>query len=501
MENSAIDVMGTTESRAAFTCETAAIEAAAAFLARRIVSRRSTVPILACVHVAADPAGFVTLTGTNLDQWASVKVAADVDSPGAFCVDAQALAGVLIKARKARDCVRIAERFEAARIDVTIGCNATRLAYLPADDFPLPPTMEIEGKGGLSRFTVPAAQWLADMAMLAPCMPTEEARYYLRGVALQARELAERDRLVMVATDGKAICAASRPIPAGAATLPDAIIPDGAVHAMLKGAKLASGDMVAIEHTTAQFSYGEARGYVGERFRFDMGRLVIWSKAVDGTFPQWDRIFGGEGEGDGQPALFPELLPGVPLPTMEKLAKAVDGAIAWEGCDFGLTGSVDNDPDVILGTYRNPDGDCAKRGFDYASEHGNGEVIGPDGVAYPVAFGKDAIHFSAGQLRALIGESCFETMAITLPDGRPAHILKWLWEDGASRFLTVGTDGRTFAGGEYVTRAEIEAGIVDHETTATPVDDRAAACGEHQTQDGILPGNAPCSASGGNPAL
>ena len=30
---------------------------------------------------------------------------------------------------------------------------------------------------------------------------------------------------------------------------------------------------------------------------------------------------------------------------------------------------------------------------------------------------------------------------------------------------------------------------------ATPVDDRAAACGEHQTQGGILPGNAPYSAS------
>jgi hypothetical protein len=43
------------------------------------------------------------------------------------------------------------------------------------------------------------------------------------------------------------------------------------------------------------------------------------------------------------------------------------------------------------------------------------------------------------------------------------HILKWLWDDGASRFLIVGKDGKApkslDAYREYITREEIEASL------------------------------------------
>ena len=40
-----------------------------------------------------------------------------------------------------------------------------------------------------------------------------------------------------------------------------------------------------------------------------------------------------------------------------------------------------------------------------------------------------------------------------------------------------------------------KAGLVDHETTATPVADRGNTFGDRQANDDILPGNTPCSAS------
>jgi len=87
-------------------------------------------------------------------------------------------------------------------------------------------------------------------------------------------------------------------------------------------------------------------------------------------------------------------------------------------------------------------------------------TIEGDGT-YPLAVNSGgAIHLTKDQVRAIVGESVFETMAVTLPDGKSAFVLRWCWEQGDSRFLTVRGDGRTFAGGVYVTRAEIEAGPV-----------------------------------------
>lgn len=451
MEHSNIAAEAATESRAAFSCDPAAIGEAATYLARRIVERRNTVPILSFVHVVVDVAGTVTLTGTDLDIWASVTVRAAVESPGHFCTDAQALADVMAKARKDKACreVVIAEEFgeqwngaAISRVTVKAGRGRYKLQHLPVDDFPHP-----FGEETLSAFTMSGAQLVQDLAALAPCMSSEETKYYLRGVALQAREMAGQQRLVMVATDGKAIGAASRPIPAGAETMADCILPAKAVTSLIAGAKLSGGaEVAAIE--------------IGARYAsVTMGPISLTSKLVDGTFPQWELIFVGSDE-ESQPALFPELLPGAPLPTMEKLAKAVDGVIAWEGSGFGLVGAVDNDPDVIFGTWRDPAGGCAKRNFHYTGNDAGatGEVFGPDGVTYPVAFSKDAINLSAAQLRALIGESCFETMEI--PGDPGCYILRWLWEEGDSRFLVVGRDGRIK--GEhrnYVTRAEIEAAM------------------------------------------
>lgn len=475
---------------AQFACDPKAAHDAARYLTRHITNQHNSVPILSTLHISADIAGSVTMTATNLDQWASVTITARVEVPGAVCIEAANFAdavGKLVKGGAWE--MRVTDhgpgetsfgRTEPHRVSVSAnGARAAfKLSAMLPDDFPLPPTMEIEGEPPLSRFTMPAGQFLADLATLAPCMSTEETRYYLCGVAMQAREMAGRDRLMLVATDGKALGAASRPIPAGAESLPDAIIPDAAVSAMHKAGKMVSGcETVAIAYADRVTQTGsDACGqYIGARFRFDFGALSIWSKAVDGTFPQWERIFDNAGEGaESQLALFPELLPGVPLPTMGKLEKGVPGGITWTPAPFGLVGTSNHDPNMIFSAWRDPSLSCAKRGFNYRSGFGYGEIIGPDGVTYPVAFSDRAIHLSAAQVRELIGESCFETMAVTMPDGTEAHILRWLWEDGASRFLTVRPDGRCFGAkdaetGRYVTREEIERGPIPVQADPIPV--------------------------------
>lgn len=578
-----IDTIETAEALPAFaefSFDPAAFEAAAAFLAKRLVEPRNTIPILSHLRIDASPAGSVTITGTDLDNWAAVTIAADVTSPGALCIDAGPLADALAKLRKGKVQIATLTQDSATAATVKGGRSRFALKALPTDDFPLPPTDELADAAPLSRFTVPAARFLADLAALAPCQSTEPTRYYLNGIALQVRNLAGRDRLTMTATDGHNIAVASRELPAGAEALPDIIASRKATALVGHAAKLASGaETVAIEFDPA----GRGAGVI----RFELGPVSIMAKAIDGTYPDWERVFdSGLAPTDGEPVMFPELLPGAPLQSMEKLAKAAKARIDWAPAAQGYLGTVPGDDGLLLGCLAMRDGACQHKGYSYdltghgeaqayllslaesrgltlpaefeakaaaiaeafgdeagtwdwnggtpyrarpfgqvnyngpslitrgervlgltvagtistvawtekvtdwealieretyhpaASEpiegsysivmpvNGPGKlasasaITGPDGVEYPVADNGSKIHLSAGQVRALIGESCFETMEITLPNGKAAHILRWLWDQGDSRFLTVRPDGRTFSGGVYVTRAEIEAGPV-----------------------------------------
>jgi DNA polymerase III sliding clamp (beta) subunit (PCNA family) len=457
MEHSAIDTAAAVEARAAFTCEPKALADAAAFLAKRIIERRNLVPILSYVRIAADLTGQVTLTGSNLDQEASVTIAAVVSSPGTFCADAYLLADMAAKARKDKDCwqVRIADSGEGRAV-IAARRGRFNVPTLPADDFPV-----ISLNGPLSAFTVPAGQFIADLAALSPCISTSETKYYLRGAALQVRTMAGRDSLVLAATDGFQMGLASRPIPAGASAMPDGIVPAAAVAALIAARKLDSlSDALSVESD-------------GTRLRFDLGAISITSKLVDGTFPDWTRVWGEDGPLapiDAQQCLFPDLLPGAPGVMLEKLEKAAPGKVAWSPAKEGQIGSVTGDDGLLFAVLNlTDDAACGKKGFTYGSEYGQGEIVGPDGFTYPVAFSDKAISLSASHVRALIGESCFETFAVTIaaPNGKMNHVhhvLQWLWDDGASRFLTVQANGRCWSGkdawrGEYLTRAEIEAAL------------------------------------------
>ncbi len=584
MENSAIETAGAIEARARFTVDGETIRAAAKLLAGKVVQRRNTVPILSFLHVAADPVGTVTLTANNLDQQASMTIAADVECPGAFCVEAANLADM------ARTLGKGAGKgwqlgFEDGEERATVHAGRTRLQItrLPVDDFPwlATPTADAEGdeSAPLSHsFTVPAAQLVADLATLAPCISKEQTRYYLCGVALQRGECDGEPRLIHVATDGHGMAIAARPIPDGAEELPDIIIPGDAVSAFLAAAKLDKG---ATEAARVSVDTSKGAGVIS----IDLGAFALCSKLIDGTFPDWRRVadLSAAPTDETDAPLFPDLLPGAPTAQMERQSKACPLSIEWQAGGTMFKGRCPDDAGLLFLAMRMRGLTCDKKGFNFAmSGRGEaraylealaqsagllapgdmrarvetmiedlGETFAPygratqetvsprltdegtlqefggrivgmtiagtvtrhawsecvedwetlskrwvthaetvepiegsysilmpadgpqlqpqsyieaaDGYQYPVADNERAIHLSAAQVRALIGESCFETLEFPGADGKPRHVARWLWDDGASRFLIVGEDGRApkslDAAREYVTREEIEAAL------------------------------------------
>jgi DNA polymerase-3 subunit beta len=105
---------------------------------------------------------------------------------------------------------------------------------------------------------------------------TEETRYYLNGIYVHTVDTDAGVMLRAVATDGHRLARAELPSPAGAAGMPGVIVPRKTVAEALKLVSEFEGD-VLVELST-------------QKIRFVVGSVVLTSKLIDGTFPDYTRV-------------------------------------------------------------------------------------------------------------------------------------------------------------------------------------------------------------------
>jgi len=105
---------------------------------------------------------------------------------------------------------------------------------------------------------------------------TEETRYYLNGIYLHVAGSGKSQTLRAVATDGHRLAQTDLPVPAGAAGMPGVIVPRKTVTEVQRLIE-DSGAEVGIELSSA-------------KIRFSIGDVVLTSKLIDGTFPDYARV-------------------------------------------------------------------------------------------------------------------------------------------------------------------------------------------------------------------
>jgi DNA polymerase-3 subunit beta len=105
---------------------------------------------------------------------------------------------------------------------------------------------------------------------------TEETRYYLNGIYLHTAGTAKSGVLRAVATDGHRLAQVELPLPQGAAGMPGIIVPRKTVAEVQRLIETGEGE-VAIELSTG-------------KIRFTIGNVVLTSKLIDGTFPDYARV-------------------------------------------------------------------------------------------------------------------------------------------------------------------------------------------------------------------
>ena len=235
----------------------------------RVVERRTTIPILANVLVRADK-GRLSLKATDLDLEVTDSVAAEVAPGGATTVPAHMFYDIV---RKLPDGAQIVVEGTGERAVLTIRAGRSRftLQTLPESDFP-----DLAAGEMTHSFSLPAGDFkrLIDKTQFA--ISTEETRYYLNGIYLHTVGTGTNATLRAVATDGHRLAQVELPLPEGAAGMPGVIVPRKTVAEVQRLIETGEGEI------KVELSVG--------KIRFSIGDVVLMSKLIDGTFPDYGRV-------------------------------------------------------------------------------------------------------------------------------------------------------------------------------------------------------------------
>ena len=235
----------------------------------RVVERRNTIPILANVLIRADKSK-LSLKATDLDLEVIDAVGAEVASGGSTTVPAHMFYDIV---RKLSDGAQIVLEADGDRSVLAIRAGRSRftLQTLPENDFP-----DLAAGDLTHSFTLGASEMkrLIDRTQFA--ISTEETRYYLNGIYLHTASNGKAQNLRGVATDGHRLAQIDLPLPKGAAGMPGVIVPRKTVGEVQR----------LIEDNEAEIKIELSQG----KIRFTIADVVLISKLIDGTFPDYGRV-------------------------------------------------------------------------------------------------------------------------------------------------------------------------------------------------------------------
>jgi DNA polymerase-3 subunit beta len=235
----------------------------------RVVERRNTIPILANVLVRADRSK-LSLKATDLDVEVTDTIAAEVGPGGSTTVPAHMFFDIVRKLPEGAQIV-LESSGDRAALAIRAGRSRFTLQTLPESDFPDLAPGEMTHK-----FTLKAGDLkrLIDKTQFA--ISTEETRYYLNGIYLHAAGSGKSQTLRAVATDGHRLAQMELDLPKGASGMPGVIVPRKTVGEVQR----------LLEDSEAEILIELSVG----KIRFTVGEVILTSKLIDGTFPDYGRV-------------------------------------------------------------------------------------------------------------------------------------------------------------------------------------------------------------------
>jgi DNA polymerase-3 subunit beta len=156
-------------------------------------------------------------------------------------------------------------------LSIRAGRSRFTLQTLPESDFP-----DLAAGEMTHSFKLPAGDFKRMIDKTQFAISTEETRYYLNGIYLHAVGSGKSATLRAVATDGHSLAQVDLALPDGAAGMPGIIVPRKTVGEVQRLVESGDGEI------SIELSQG--------KIRFSLGDVVLTSKLIDGTFPDYGRV-------------------------------------------------------------------------------------------------------------------------------------------------------------------------------------------------------------------
>lgn len=233
-----------------------------------VVERRNTIPILANVLIRANGSE-VSFVATDMEIEVNETVAAQVATPGAVTAPAHTLYEIV---RKLPEGAQVELNAVApGQLSLVSGRSTFKLGSLPIEDFPKMPEGDHKQK-----FTLTSEELKALIDKTRFAISTEETRYYLNGIYLHTTKIENVEVMRAVATDGHRLARIEMPAPQGTSGVGGIIIPRKTVYEVRKMVDEVAGPVeIALSDT---------------KVRFTFSGVVMTSKLIDGTFPDYERV-------------------------------------------------------------------------------------------------------------------------------------------------------------------------------------------------------------------
>jgi DNA polymerase-3 subunit beta len=235
----------------------------------RVVERRNTIPILSNVLLKAEGSS-LQMKATDLDLEITEAAPAMTEKAGSTTVPAHLLYEIVRKLSDGSE-VALAVNTEGTTMTVMSGRSKFSLQCLPEGDFP-----DLTAGTFSHSFQIKAS----DLKMLIErtqfAISTEETRYYLNGIYFHTVEADGALKLRAVATDGHRLARSEIEAPSGSEGMPGIIIPRKTVGEIQK--------LIENPDSEVKFEVSDSK------IRLSFGEIVLTSKLIDGTFPDYQRV-------------------------------------------------------------------------------------------------------------------------------------------------------------------------------------------------------------------
>jgi DNA polymerase-3 subunit beta len=246
------------------TVPTLALRKAVALVCKAKGKWRGTMPILNCVTISAKKGGkTVDVEYRGVDEHVVTTIEGSGD--GAVAVSAHTLdaflSGVMTEAVEIKK--------DAGDAAVTFSTPTFSLAMVPnhVEDTP---SFKWDDELVLAGFSLAEGVLSHLLALTIPFISREETRYYLNGVMMTVAD----DTLIAVATDGHRLGRRQAKLTAPCAPLLPSIVPRGFI--TLANTALGKGEVAA--------------RFTAREVEFRSGGVMMRSKLIDGTFPDYHRV-------------------------------------------------------------------------------------------------------------------------------------------------------------------------------------------------------------------